>query len=50
MLYVDMPQTIADTLAYLQHHLQKVTERQNCLETNIDNVLSILTAQLQQLI
>jgi len=46
---VDMPQTITNTLVYLQHHLQKVTERQNCLETNINNVLSTLTTQLQQL-
>jgi len=44
-----MPQTIADALAYLQHHLQEVTKRQNHSETNINNILSTLIAQLQQL-
>ena len=50
MLYMDTPQGIADALAYLQHYLHKVTERQNNSETNINNTLSTLTAQLQQLI
>ena len=43
MSHVDIPQTVADTLAYLQYYLQKVTKRQNYSETNIDNVLSTLT-------
>ena len=40
---------MADILAYLQHYLYGVTERQNNLETNINNALSTLTVQLQQL-
>jgi len=39
----------ADTLAYLQHHLYEVTKRQNNSKTNINNALSALTIQLQQL-
>ena len=34
---------MADILAYLQHYLYGVTERQNNLETNINNALSTLT-------
>ena len=49
MLYMNTLQTIADALAYLQYYLQEVTKKQNYLETNIDNALSILTIQLQQL-
>jgi len=40
---------VANILAYLQHHLQEVTEQQNNLENNINNALYALTAQLQQL-
>ena len=50
MLHIDTPQGIANTLAYLQHYLHKVSKRQNNLETNINNALSTLTVQLQQLI
>jgi len=50
MLHMNTLQSIADPLAYLQHYLHKVTERQNNSKTNINNVLSTLTAQLQQLI
>ena len=45
----DTPQGIADTLGYLQHHLQKLTERQHVSESNINSTLAALTAQLQQL-
>jgi len=45
----DTPQGIADTLEYLQHHLHKLTERQNISESNINSTLAALTAQLQQL-
>ena len=44
MSYVDIPQDIANALVYLQHHLYKVTKRQNNSETNINNILSTLTA------
>jgi len=40
---------IANTLGYLQHHLQKLTERQNTSEHAINTTLAALTAQLQQL-
>jgi len=49
MLHVDIFQTITDTLVYLQHLLHKVTKQQNNSETNINNTLATLTAQLQQL-
>jgi len=45
----DTPQGIADALEYLQHHLHKLTERQNVSENNINTTLVALTIQLQQL-
>ena len=45
----DTPQGVADALGYLQHHLHKLTERQNISENNINTTLAALTAQLQQL-
>jgi len=45
----DTPQGVADTLGYLQHHLQELTERQHVLESNINSTLAALTMQLQQL-
>jgi len=45
----DTPQGIADTLGYLQHHLQELTERQHVSENNINTTLAALTMQLQQL-
>jgi len=45
----DIPQGIADALGYLQHHLHKLTERQNVSENNINTTLAALTVQLQQL-
>jgi len=45
----DTPQGIADTLGYLQHHLQELTERQHVSESNINFTLVALTTQLQQL-
>ena len=45
----DTPQGIADILEYLQHHLHKLTERQNVSENNINTTLVALTVQLQQL-
>jgi len=41
---------VADTLGYLQHHLQELTECQNASEHGINTTLMGLTAQLQQLI
>ena len=41
--------SIADTLGYLQHHLQELTERQNNSKNTINATLTILTTQLQQL-
>jgi len=49
-LPLDTPQGIADALGYLQHHLYKLTERQNVSKNNINTALAALTAQLQQLI
>jgi len=46
----DIPQGIADTLGYLQHHLQELTERQHVSENNINTTLAALTIQLQQLV
>ena len=40
---------IADTLGYLQHYLQELTECQNASEYTINTTLTGLTAQLQQL-
>ena len=48
-LPADTLPAIADTLGYLQHHLQELTERQNTLEHIINNTLAGLTAQIQQL-
>ena len=45
----DTPQGVADTLGYLQHHLQELMERQHVSENNINSTLAALTAQLQQL-
>jgi len=36
LLPLDTPQGIADTLGYLQHHLQELTERQYVSESNIN--------------
>ena len=48
-LPADIPPAVADALGYLQHHLQKLTECQNTLEHVINNTLTGLTAQIQQL-
>jgi len=48
-LPLDTPQGVANTLGYLQHHLHKLTERQNVPENNINTTLAALTVQLQQL-
>ena len=45
----DTPQGIANTLGYLQHHLQELMERQHISENNINTTLAALTMQLQQL-
>jgi len=45
----DTPQGIANALGYLQHHLHKLTERQNISENNINTTLAVLIVQLQQL-
>jgi len=37
------PQGIANALGYLQHHLHKLTERQNVSENNINTTLMALT-------
>jgi len=49
LLPADTPPAVTDTLGYLQHHLQELTERQNALEHTINATLAGLTAQLQQL-
>ena len=49
LLPVDTPLAVADTLGYLQHHLQELTEYQNASEHTINATLAGLTAQLQQL-
>ena len=49
MLSTDIPPGIADTLGYLQHHLQELTECQNASEHAINTTLVALTAQLQQI-
>jgi len=50
LLPPETPQGIADTLGYLQYHLQELTERQHVSESNINSTLAALTTQLQQLI
>ena len=45
----DTPQGVADALEYLQHYLQKLTERQHVSENNINTTLAALATQLQQL-
>jgi len=45
----DTSQGVADTLGYLQHHLQELTERQHTSKNNINTTLVALTVQLQQL-
>ena len=45
-LPLDTPQDVADTLGYLQHHLQELTERQHISESNINSTLAALTTQL----
>ena len=49
LLPPETPQGIADTLGYLQYHLQELTERQHVSESNINSTLAALTTQLQQL-
>jgi len=49
LLPSDTPQGIADTLGYLQYHLQELTKRQHVSESNINSTLAALTTQLQQL-
>jgi len=49
LLPLDTPPGIANTLDYLQHHLQELNEQQNVLEHTINTTLMGLTAQLQQL-
>ena len=46
---MDTPPAVADTLGYLQQHLQELTESQNTSEHVINNTLTGLTAQIQQL-
>jgi len=46
---VDTSPAIANTLGYLQHYLQELTEHQNTSEHTINATLADLTAQLQQL-
>jgi len=48
-LSADTPLAVADTLGYLQHHRQELTEYQNASEHTINATLAGLTAQLQQL-
>jgi len=47
-LPTDTPLGVADTLGYLQYHLQELTERQNASEHAINTTLVALTTQLQQ--
>ena len=49
LLLPDIPQGIADTLAYLQYYLGELSKQQNALENNINNTLTALSTQLQQL-
>jgi len=48
-LPADTPPAVADALGYLQYYLQELTERQNASEHVINNTLTGLTAQIQQL-
>jgi len=49
LLPVDIPPAVADALGYLQHYLQELTKCQNASEHVINNTLTGLTAQIQQL-
>jgi len=49
LLPPDTPQGVANTLGYLQHHLQELTERQHASKNNINTTLAALAVQLQQL-
>ena len=49
LLPMDTPPGIANTLSYLQHHLQELTKWQNALEHAINTTLVALTAQIQQI-
>jgi len=46
-LPLDTSQDVANTLGYLQHHLQELMERQHISENNINTTLAALTIQLQ---
>ena len=48
-LSMDTPPAVTDALGYLQYHLQELTEHQNASEHVINNTLTGLTAQIQQL-
>ena len=48
-LPMDTPPGVANTLGYLQHHLQELTEWQNASEHAINTTLMALTAQIQQI-
>ena len=48
-LPMDTSPDVADTLGYLQHHLQELTKCQNALEHGINTTLIGLITQLQQL-
>jgi len=37
---MENPQGLVDALSYLQHHLQKLTKKQNLLENNINTTLA----------
>jgi len=49
LLPTDTLPGVADTLGYLQHHLQELTKCQNVSEHAINTTLAALTAQLQQI-
>ena len=44
LLPSDTPQGMANTLGYLQHHLQELTEKQHVSDSNINSTLAALTA------
>ena len=46
---LENPQSIANTLGYLQHYLQQLTKKQNNIKNNINITLTAPTIQLQQL-
>jgi len=50
LLPTDTPLGIANTLGYLQHHLQELTKCQNASKHTINTILVALTAQLQQIV